>query len=199
MINRACILMVALLGIVTTGFAQTTDQDLADRSTVIFEKATRVDLYNQILPILLTKEEYRDLLPAIEKARQKVRDTQKLEAGELAKLEAKLDSAIKEADEKGLVPPRELLTSVSQTLSKFTFARRIIAESNTNDVYTVFMKITNAGQQKAAANALNPRYFAPNVKPEEMKDEDKIKIYVREILLHPVAYDIMRQLSKKSS
>lgn len=189
------IVSVVALTLVACVGAQGVDDATARKSGEIFDKATKVDLMNQILPILLTKEQYRDILPAVERSRQRVRETERLEAGELKKLEPKLDAALKEANEKGAVPPRELLTEVSTMIRKFGLARRIISDQNTQEVLDAFNKTTNSGQKKAAANALSPKLFDPSAKIEEMKDEDKLRVFIREILLHPMAYDIMRKLS----
>lgn len=189
-------LLVSLLALFAVCFASAqSDGERAQKSAEIFEKATKLDLLNQILPLLFTKEQYRGILPAIEKAREAVRKTEQLEADELKKLESKLNVALKEANDEGKVPPRELLNEVSAALMKMSAARRVIADINVQTVLEAFNKTANAGQKKAAANALNPKLFNPSAKVDEMTDEDKLRVFVREILLHPLAYDIMRKLS----
>lgn len=184
------------LNLVSVGSTQqiTADQ-MAAQSSIIFDKNLKLDLYNQILPILFTKEQLRAILPSIERARQTVRETEKLEFEELKKLEKELDAALKDAESNQKIPPPELMTKVSNTLKKLSTARMLIVQMNTQAVYDAFMKATNAGQQKAAANSLNMALIMPGTKPEDLKDEDKIRIYVREILLHPMGYDILRKLS----
>ncbi len=184
------------LSLVSVGSTQqiTADQ-MAAQSSIIFDKNLKLDLYNQILPILFTKEQLRAILPSIERARQTVRETEKLEFEELKKLEKELDAALKDAESNQKIPPPELMTKVSNTLKKLSTARMLIVQMNTQAVYDAFMKATNAGQQKAAANSLNMALIMPGTKPEDVKDEDKIRIYVREILLHPMGYDILRKLS----
>jgi len=179
----------------TLGSAQVTPDARAERSTQIYEKNIKLDLYNQILPILLTKEQFRPILQAVERCRQRVTETEKLEYEELRKLEADMDKALKDAGEKLVIPPPELMTRISNTLKKLGTARRLIIQMNTDEVLEAFMKAANAGQQKAAANALNMALFAPGVKVETMKDEDKIRIFVQEVLLHPSAHDILKKLA----
>lgn len=184
-----------LMGMTAMGSAQTTPDDRADRSYAIYEKNIKLDLYNQILPLLFTKEQFRAVLPAIERARQRVRETEKLEYEELRKLEGEMDAALKKATDNQVIPPPELMTKISNTLKKLTVARRLIIDSNVQEVLDAFMKTANAGQQKAAANSLNLALYMPNAKPEDVKDEAKLRIFVSEVLLHPAAYDIMRKLS----
>jgi len=183
------------MGMATLGSAQVTPDARAERSTQIYEKNIKLDLYNQILPILLTKEQFRPILQAVERCRQRVTETEKLEYEELRKLEADMDKALKDAGEKLVIPPPELMTRISNTLKKLGTARRLIIQMNTDEVLEAFMKAANAGQQKAAANALNMALFAPGVKVETMKDEDKIRIFVQEVLLHPSAHDILKKLA----
>jgi hypothetical protein len=39
---------------------------------------------------------------------------------------------------------------------------------------------------------LNPKVFGdPNYKAEEMKDDDRLKFFIREVMLDPLAYDIL--------
>jgi hypothetical protein len=49
----------------------------------------------------------------------------------------------------------------------------------------------NAGQMKVAANALDFKLYNPNIKPEEIKEEDRLRLYVQEVLLDPLAYDLL--------
>lgn len=183
------------MGMATFGSAQVTPEARAERATQIYDKNIKLDLYNQILPLLLTKEQFRPILQAVERCRQRVTETEKLEYEELRKLEADMDKALKDAGEKLVIPPPELLTRISNTLKKLGAARRLIIQMNTDEVLEAFMKAANAGQQKAAANALNMALFAPGIKVETMKDEDKIRIFVQEVLLHPSAHEILKKLA----
>lgn len=183
------------MGMATLGATQVTPEARAERSTQIYEKNLKLDLYNQILPLLMTKEQFRPILQAVERCRQRVQETEKLEYEELRKLEGDIDKALKDAQEKQVIPPAELLTRISATLKKLGAARRLIIQMNTDEVMEAFMKNANAGQQKAAANSLNMAQFAPGMKVEDMKDEDKIRIFVQEVLLHPSAHDILKKLA----
>lgn len=196
MTSQVWIAATLALGMATVGSAQTTTpEDRAQKSFAIFEKNIKLDLYNQILPLLFTKEQFRAILPAIERTRQRVRETEKLEFDELQKLEAEMDKALKDAADKQALPPAELMTKISNTLKKLSVARRLIVDMNIQEVNDAFMKVANPGQQKAAANSLNLALYYPNAKPEEVKNEQKLRIFVSEVLLHPAAYDLMRKLS----
>jgi hypothetical protein len=186
---RKILVFVALLTAVA-GHAQTTDD--AARSDSILSRGAQVELLNQLLPLVFTKEQWRKLLPSIEEARETVKKTQKLEADELKKIQTKLDDSYKDAVEKGELPKSEVLAAYHSTLAKLSATRRLMADMNTQKVLEAFNAIANEGQKKAAMNSLNPRDFGA---VEKMKDEDKLRLFTSEILLHPLAYDIMRKLS----
>ena len=144
----------------------------------------------------MTKEQIRKLLPAIEKARQKVRDTQKAEFEDLTKFDGRADAALSAAINKGSVPTQAQLDEFSALFGALRMRRTQVAEENAENVCTVLMGILNAGQTKAASNQLNPKRFNPDIKVEELKTEDKVRIYCREVLLHPLAYDLLVKMSK---
>jgi hypothetical protein len=131
----------------------------------------------------------------IEKVRQRVSDTLKAEYTELKPLDADMDQAIKDAEAKGTMPSHEFMRRVFAAYGKINGRRELMAQMNTNDVYDVFVKVLNAGQVTVAANALDPKFFNPKAKVEEMKTEDKVRLYVRQVLLNPMAYPILVQMS----
>jgi hypothetical protein len=189
------LLCLALLALnLVSAFAQSASD--VERAETILIKTRKLELLNQLLPVLMTKEQIKALLPAIEKARANVRTIHKMEADDLKKLEAKLDESIKNGLEKGAVPPREQIQDIAKLMRAFQIRRQVAANENLETVLPVFMKELNAGQQKAAANSLDPRFFDPNAKPEEMKVEDKVRVFVREIVLDPLSYDLLVKLSR---
>lgn len=187
----AFLLFVGLLS--SLSFAQA---DPWSKSEEVLAKVDQLNLLNQINPLVLTKEQVRKLLPPIEKARQKVRDIKKAEAEEMKKLEVKVDAALAAGIDKGSVPSPDLMKEINATFQAMRVRRDLIAQENAENVYAVFRTTLNAGQLKAAANSLNPKLFNPNFKPEEMKDEDRHLLFVREIMLHPGTYDLLVKLSK---
>lgn len=177
--------------------AQTTKQDAsAKRADEILNKLHELDLLNQLLPVLMTKEQMRKILPAVEKAREMVRATEKGEAEQLEKLSAKIDPVIAEAYEKKKVPSIEILTEYAKTFAKLRVVRRSVVEANTSNVLEVVQKTLDKGQLAAARNALEPKYIDPSLDKEKMSDDEKLRFWVKVILLDPQAYTILTKLSK---
>lgn len=190
----AAALGLCLLATPVLGVAQMGDGSAKSDAAVI--KMLRVELLHQILPVLLKKDQYRKLLQPIEQCRKRFQDLQKSEATELLRLDARLDAAINDAKAKTISPPRDLMDEISKVIYASRMGRQICAEQNTDDVFKVFMAITDVGQQRAAANSLDPRAFGMEIKPEELTQEKKVRFFVSEVLLHPQAYPILVYFSK---
>lgn len=188
--------IVLALSLALAAGAQTLDKDRGQKSATVMDKVDTLNLMNQINPLVMTKEQIRKILPAIEKARQKVKDIEKVEADELRRLEEKLDGALKDGYEKAAVPSPDLIKELQGIFNAMRIRRELIASENAENVLKVVLETLNVGQKKAAANSLNPKQFNPNFKPEEFTEEDRLRLYTREILLHPLAYDLLVKLSK---
>jgi hypothetical protein len=197
MIKRIALSAVCLLAAACCFGQATPPSAITLKSDEILGKIQKVDLYHFLLPLAMKKEQYAKLLPVIEKIRVSVRKVQEEEADSLRKLEAEVDEALKDAKEKGLTPKKELRDKLGATFRSFSKRREVSAALNVDLVYDVLKETWNAGQMKLAATSLNPKDYDPNAKVEEMKDEEKVRIFIREIVLNPAAYDVLVQLSQK--
>lgn len=189
--------VLCALAISPMASAQATKQEAsAKRADEILNKLHELDLLNQLLPVLMTKEQMRKILPSVEKAREMVRATEKGEAEQLEKLAAKIDPVITEAYEKKKVPSIDILTEYAKTFAKLRVVRRSVVEANTTNVLEVVQKTLDKGQLAAARNALEPKYIDPSLDKEKMSDDEKLRFWVKVILLDPQAYTILTKLSK---
>jgi hypothetical protein len=197
MIRRIVVSAVCLI-VATCAFAQTTPPpDVAKKSEEILSKITKLDMLNFLLPLAMTNEQFNKLLPTVEKIRVLVRKVQEAEAETLRQLEAEIDASLKDATDKGLVPKKELRDKLGATFKALGKRRQLSIAINTDLMYDALKEIWNAGQMKVAADSLNPKDYDPNVKVEEMTTEQKVRIFVREIMLNPEAYGVMVEMSKK--
>lgn len=167
----------------------------AKRSDEILKKMRQMELANQILPLVMTKDQLRQVLPPIEKARRNVRDLQTEEFETMRKFEERLDTAIKNATDKGQLPGQTLLVEMNRLLLAFSLKRQAVASENVTLVLDVLNKTLNAGQLKAAANSLDMRLFDPSVKAEELTETAKVRFYVGQVLLDPLSYDLLVKMS----
>ena len=163
------------------------------------KKMRQVDLLNHLLPLVMTKDQIRKLLPTIEKARRDVKLQIAEEDKLIAQYAAKVDKAVQDGVDKGDVPDTALLKELNALIRTMSMKREAVASDNTNMVLEVLKTTLNAGQLKAAGNSLDFKTYNPGVKTEEIKDDDRLKLFVREVVLDPYAYDIMtRMLSGKA-
>jgi hypothetical protein len=186
-----------IISLVAFGHAQSADQ--AKKSEEIVMKMRQIDLLNQLIPLALTKDQIDKLLPAVERARAKVKTIEKEEADTLIKLDGKISDAIKKSIETSVAPPKELLNEIATVTATMSEKRDLAIDENTEAVMKVFNDLCNAGQKAAAANSLAPQLFDPSLKPDKMTQAEKIKFFVQQILLDPQAYVILTQMDKHAS
>ncbi len=185
------IILALVTALVPIGQAQ--DGKRADELMV---KLRQIDLLNQLVPLALNKEQIVKLLPVIEKARTKVKDTQKQELKKLESFEKRVDDTISKSINGGAVPPLAFLKELATATFRMGLVREQVANENQDMVYAVFKSALNVGQLKAAANSLAPQLFDPALDPKKMSDEEKQKFFVKQILLDPLAYDLLLKLAK---
>ncbi len=178
-------------------FAQTKDERAAHADQILV-KARKIDLLNQILPVGMTKKQLNEVLGAVEKVRRNVDKQELLEFGEMVKLEAGMDAAIKAGLEKGELPSHEFVIKISKTFHALDRVRQSVIYDNEEIVRTAVKKVLNEGQIKAAANAIEPTYFDPSIKPEELTTAKKLDVYIRVVLLDPNAYSVLTELFKNA-
>ena len=181
----ASILLLSLVSS-TAAFAQ-------DEATKVLNKMRQVDLLNQILPVLMTQEQLQKLLPPVERSRKATRDLERDELAAMKKLESKLDAAIKEAKDKNQVPPAELQTEIFRLLSTFKKNRALMVLEQNEAVLKAVEENLDEGQIKAATNALS----LPSSDGEKLTDRAKLGRWVRAVLMDPLAYDLLVDLSRK--
>jgi len=188
-----------VLALTTGASAQYVSDEQAKKSAEITAKMRQVDLLNQMLPLVMKKEQIEKLLPVIEKARQKVKDQEKAEYALMLQYDTKLDAAIKAGVEKGALPDTQLIRDLNKMALAMDIGRSVVINDNASAVMAAMKATLNAGQLKAAEGALNPRLFDPSIKVDEMTDDQKLSFFVRNIMLDPLGYDILRELSKHAS
>lgn len=190
------VVAVLMVIVAAAAFAQPlSPEQQAKRSDEILKKMRQMELANQILPLVMTKDQLRQVLPPIEKARRNVRDLQTEEFETMRKFEERLDTAIKNATDKGQLPGQTLLVEMNRLLLAFSLKRQAVASENVTLVLDVLNKTLNAGQLKAAANSLDMRLFDPSVKAEELTETAKVRFYVGQVLLDPLSYDLLVKMS----
>lgn len=192
----AAILAVSLSVVV---FAQTTPDPETKPAPPLDANVliAKVDALNHILPLLLTKEQAGKIMTALEKVREQEKKVRKNEDDQLRPFLEKLKVAVKRGEEEHLVPDRQLLIDLAKLLRTFDKVREITVDQNVDTLETLLKSTLNAGQIKTLQQSLDPRFFAPDIKIEEVSDSQRTRLFVRAILLQPAAYDVLVALSKK--
>jgi hypothetical protein len=190
-------ILVALLvaGLAVTAVPQ--DPPAAKKLSTM-EKIKQLDLMNQILPVLMKPEQVKALLPAIEAAQAAEAKLIKAEKQELDAIDERVEKALEAARARGEVPSRELQQDIHKMFLDFRMRRAAMAIERAEALLELVEKTLDAGQLKAIANAIRVEEVAPGKKPEDVTEREKQRGWVRLILLDPMAYDLLVELSRKS-
>jgi hypothetical protein len=194
------VLKTALLSLVlmTSSFAGMTqsDEQRAKYSDLVVAKIHELEVLDQLLPILMTKEQIRKLLPVVEKARRSVKDTEEAEYKKIKEIEPKVDALLKKAYDTGGVPSREDVVDFRKQFGKMSVIRMSIAGMNAENLMEVVKKTLNKGQLAAARNALKPEIYDSKLDASKMDDDAKLAFFVKMVMLDRVSYDVMVKLAR---
>lgn len=193
---RFALLFVALLGVFTTSFAQLTDEQKKESDQVLHD-IRKLELYNYILPVLLTKDQTNSLMTILEIHRA---DSKRYEVNEhkfLMDLKVEFADALKEAMDDGKVSGPDVMVKAANLFRAFTILRKALIDDTTKKLADEMRSKLNEGQVLAAANSFDPRIFDPSLDPEKMTEAQKLDMWIVIVLMDPLAYDIMRELSRK--
>lgn len=170
--------------------------DKAKKSDEILVKIRQIDLLNFMVPLILTKDQINKLLVVVEKCRSKVDQVRNEEATELLKFDSKVTDAVNKGINKDITPGKTLMIELNNNITKFAFRRQLVADENADLVLAVFKKELNEGQRKAAMNAHDIKAFDPRVDVSKLTDDDKLKFFIKDVILDPYAYDLLMRMSK---
>ncbi len=197
MVFRFLCVFIVLAAISSTTLAQTTDK--AKRSDGILKKARQLDLLNHLLPLTLTKAQINSLLAPIEKCRRKVKEIEGLEADDLIKYEARIESVVADGADKGKVPSIDFLKEMNKLFIAFSVRRQIAAGENAEIVLAEIKKSWNKGQLTVASKSIDIKAYDPTYDAATATEDFKLSFYIKDILLDPQAYEVLVRMAKRAS
>jgi len=164
-------------------------------ATRINLKIRRVEILDQLLPVLLTKDQINKLLPKIEKARQLEVDLQKKELGMLKDFEPLVDTELDNGIKKQMITSAEFNTKYLTLLAKVKAGRAGLIALSTGMVYEEMKKVLNAGQMTAAAKAV-PAHLLGGRPLDQVPQEEKLQVWIREVMLDRASYDLLVDMTR---
>jgi hypothetical protein len=188
------LLLLTLLATVAPAQSQSPD---AVRSDAIMKKVSKLDVLIQVVPLLLTKEQFPPILGAIEKVHQKQKELYAQEAKDLTTIEAELTKTVDDGVKKNVYPPREVQIKVAGLLRASGIRRNLFYNEMVDLVFDACKKTLNAGQIKTMEKSLKPELLDPSIKVDTMDSDAKVKFFIRKVILDPNAYDVLIDMSKR--
>lgn len=178
-------------------FAQEVTQAGKDVDTILL-KVSKLNIVKYVTPLLLKKTQINALLTTIERCQAKQREIVDLDAKEFKsrKIEAEIDKALDEALNEGSYPKRELQSKIIAIQDAILLRRKIATNEMIDMILDTCKKNLNEGQMAVMRNLTDPNYVEGDKKASKLPDDEKTKLYIREVLLSPLTYDILKQLAK---
>lgn len=159
-------------------------------------KIQQVMLLNQILPVVFTKPQLKQLLPVIEKAREAESELAQKELKLLKKNESMLDNGLEQALKKGRIVTGKEMDDIQKLLAALSITRKAMVLEQSENVRQAMLKICNKGQLKGAAQSFDPRWFDRTLDPDKLTEEVRLRMFIRLVLLDAEAYPLLVQLSR---
>lgn len=187
-----CLVMVS-----SFGFSQDPTQAGKDVDQTL-AKIEKLNILKYVTPLLLKKSQLNSLMSTIEKCRAKQKEIVALDAIEFKKYDAEIDKALQDALNDGSYPKRELQGKIIKVQDAILMRRKIATNEMVEMLLATCKKELNEGQMNAMRNLTDPNYVEGETKVSKLPDDEKTKLYIREILLSPLTYDIFKQLAKRA-
>ena len=197
--SRLLTVFALVAGLGCLGQAQQVTPDQQKDSDRILAKFRKLEVYNQILPVLFTPDQARAFLPLIESHRS---DADKIEIDEhkyMLTLETGLDAALKDAVEKGKVPDNKVMQGLMIVFKAFVIKRKALIDDTVFKLAAKMREKLDAGQIRAAAHAFNPVVFGIELKDEELTEEKRLDLWIRMVLMDNSTYPVMVEVSRRKS
>ncbi len=171
--------------------------DVAKKSRDIQAKMRQLEVVNQLIPLVMTKDQVNKVLVVIEKCRKREFELEAKEAAQLRSVEKKLNEALDKGILEGVVPPNELIGELNTMYRAFLIGRGTVSEENTEAMLAVMKSTLNAGQLKAAEKSVNPKESNPSAEPEKMTQDERLRYFIRTVMLDWACYDVLVRLAAK--
>lgn len=193
--RRATLLLALLLVGPATAFAPPPVTPEGLKAEAVQVDMRKIDLLTQMMPLLLTRKQIGGVLTAIEAAQKYQATVYAAEAKRVNEMEGKLAAAVKEAEEKGKYPDKALRGEIYAVTLRLSSIRGIARATILKNMDEALAKVLDAGQLKVMAGTFDPKEIDP-VKPETVTDKIRRKAYILNILLDPLAYELLTKLFK---
>lgn len=185
------ILCVALAS--SMAFSQDSGSKEVDQALLKIEK---LNILKYVTPLLLKKSQLNSLMTTIEKCQSKQKEILALDAQEFRKLQGEMDKALEDGLNEGGYPKRDLQVRIIKLQEALLIRRKLAINEMIDMLLDTCKKVLNEGQLNVMKNLTDPNYIEGETKAVKLPGDEKTKLYIREILLSPLTYDIFKQLAK---
>ena len=184
-------------GLTSIGYSQEYTQAGKDVDATLL-KINKLNILKYVTPLLLKKVQLNALMTTIEKCQAKEKEIIALDAKEFKKLDVEIDKALDGALNDGSYPKRELQSKIIALQDALIIRRKLATGEMVDMLLETCKKNLNDGQMAAMVNLTDPSYVEGETRAAKLPNDEKTKLYIREVFLSPLTYDIFKQLAKKA-
>jgi hypothetical protein len=161
-------------------------------------KINKLNILKYVTPLLLKKSQLNALMTTLEKCQAKQNEIIASDVKEFKarKLDTEIDKALDEALNDGTYPKRDLQGRIIAIQDALLIRRKLATNEMVDMLLETCRKSLNEGQITAMKNLTDPNYVEGQTKASKLSDDEKTKLYIREVFLSPLTYDLLKQLAK---
>lgn len=159
----------------------------------VMDKLAQIDKANQILPLLLTKDQIKQLLPKIERCRENIRNQEKKEADRIKVLGPDADKVYNETL-KGIVPSQDFLSKTRSLFDQFAQERNGVKAANSIILIEAMDQIFDRGQKQRIIGVVDKVFNERSMKWESGTEGEKLSFFALNVLLDDDGYQFLVKL-----
>lgn len=159
----------------------------------VMDKLAQIDKANQILPLLLTKGQIKQLLPKIERCRENIRNQEKKEADRIKVLGPDADKVYNETL-KGVVPSQDFLSKTRSLFDQFAQERNGVKAANSIILIEAMDQIFDRGQRQRIIGVVDKVFNERSMKWESGTEGEKLSFFALNVLLDDDGYQFLVKL-----
>ncbi|MFN8138356.1 MAG: hypothetical protein U0R49_01005 [Fimbriimonadales bacterium] len=159
----------------------------------VMDRLAQIDKANQILPLLLTKDQIKQLLPKIERCRENIRNQEKKEADRIKVLGPDADKVYNETL-KGIVPSQDFLSKTRSLFDQFAQERNGVKAANSIILIEAMDQIFDRGQKQRIIGVVDKVFNERSMKWESGTEGEKLSFFALNVLLDDDGYQFLVKL-----
>ncbi len=153
----------------------------------------KVEIYSQLLPVLIKPSQAIALLPKLKDIQKKVDLEKQKEDAALKSFSQEVKQAVELSEKSNQVPEKSLIDRLKKQFLTFRENQHKLAMMNAEEMFALLKNTLEPWQIKVITHVVS----YPNLKGEKISDDEKLRTFVKDIILDPLSFDYFKDLASK--